>query len=582
MAEDSQQHPDEFGFHDVFIKHLVCPSCNKKLKNPKTLSCLHSFCNECLRNSYQQQQRQQVELDNVDVNDVASNASEQQDDNDDDNEEDQLVESDFQDCQTTIPSDTISDRWSRGHHSNMFRNYFSCPLDDCDTITRVSLDKDVEELSIIEINAPLSNIERTLTLKEDIPKGCVLCEGCELETAIGVCYNKKCNNRPFCGSCLEVHLRENRTEKHCIAYPNPPCCSLEGGNEEDVKQNDLKDWKDLKQGEIFCTDKDHEDCIRNIYCAVHDKVICLRCTALHTHHADCKDRYATDDIYPECCDQTKRLLEQVVGIHGHFKGATATTAAIQKALVMKSENVKESINNRYEDLKMQLQNQRDDLLRNTGRILELKSNELNEHLKMLDQVSAKLAESIDFVTDFIGTAIPSDFMMMKTQINNRLDELLVRYSNYHFTPLENDCIYLKENKHFDMANAIGCVFSTPSSKRFHIRQLTTSPIENQPSYFVVAARDILRTNLSLGAQRPELRVTIRPVGEEEWLHGYITFDRGIGKYVVMVNPNRSGVHEVSIFEPLGPPYDRWLCGGRMIKLNVNSANPLQFFMSFAP
>ncbi len=565
-----------------FKKHLTCLLCDKLFENPKTLFCLHSFCEECLQKVVEEALLRQRVPQRGEEDERLGQEGEANDDNE---ENDLFIDGEFEDYMT-IPASDNSAGLTEGVIDDEDvvlgnnPNYFHCPLEDCDGSTQVPL-TDIGELSIIQVNVPLCNIERTMIIKEDLPKGRVLCESCQERAAIGVCCNLTCNNRPFCGDCLEIHLRERRKEQHCIVYPKPPgsSTSLESSMSEQNEANgkSKKDWEHLKQSDVFCSHDGHGDCLRNIYCRDHDEVICMMCTALHTHHAGCNNRYSTKDIYPECYNTTETTLKRVCELHDNFKGALVTTGAIENALVENVKRVKESVVAKYEELKTELQNQRDELIRKANRVLDLKSRELNDHRNMLTRVSSTFSRSIDFVMDFMATAIPSEFMMLKTQINNWLGELETRYTNYHRTPLENDCIYFKKSN-IDMSNAIGQVYSTPSTKKFHIHPLTPVPTAHHPSYFIVTARDIIRTNVHFLTSLPELRVTIRHLNDAVGIEGFISCDKKNGKYMVTVCPYKSGRHEICIFEPMKPPYDKCFIGGRKIIVNVSNAGLLPFVL----
>ena len=569
MAEpisDAVEEPGIGGL-DSFRRHLICPTCNNLLRQPVTLPCLCSFCRECLIRDHAEQRQRRQEARELEAERQAHGASE------DDEGDEQLVEGDLEDYHT-IPSTQGSVAESITSHRNP--DLFSCPLQNCDGSTTIPLD-DIGQLQNLEINMPLCNIEDTLKLKVDLPEGRVQCGACGIEDAIGVCNNKACRNRPYCGKCLEFHLRDKMNEEHCIVYPDPQ--RIEGicRNLEDVKV----DWEKLQQSDMFCFDEDHRQrkYLRNIYCADHDEVICERCTALDTHHGSCRRRYSTEDVYQEYTRMTKKKIEAVEELHEVFKGAMATTEALKRALEMKVESIKESIHAKYEELEKQLQNERDNLLRQTGRLLELKTKELNDHLEMLERVSQTFTRCTNWVTDFMFTAIPSEFMILKTQINHRLEELTTRYSHYHLPPIENDCIFFERNGNFNMTNSIGRVYSTPSVRNFRIQSLSNDLVAHQPLYFSVITRDIIRTDLIAQSPLPKLCATIRHLDEDQVLEGFVYFDRKNHKYCVSVLPNRSGRHELCIYKPMDPPYDRCLVGGKRFIINVDSARsfPFEFF-----
>ena len=591
---DDQVHSDDFR------GYLNCPSCREIMKAPVSLPCLDSFCMDCLRRKYEAQKQrlqdhrarlQQEEGQRQREEDIETEEEEETSDQD---TAGSVHSSDGSSVRETVLPAAVIDGLQADHYSipssvvvfgqRVVSDRFCCPLEDCDGVTTLSLDND-NELDNLEINYPLQNLERTISLKQDLPLGRVKCDFCS-NTAIGVCYSKDCNNRPFCGDCINFHLRDKK--KHVIAYPDsqeeeeeeeeegegaelrggadhcaPPPQTLphsDGASLEEKQPASNKVWKNLKQGDIFCHIPDHEEYRRCFYCSDHDEVICLACTAANEHHRRCENVGSVNLVYEQKIEETNHKLEEVKRLHLQFEAALVTTKKMKESLDLKVEEIKKSITGRFNVLKQQLECQRDDLLNKCDILRNDKADELDQHLGMLNRVNGTFDRCIRTVTGFKHELIPSEFMILKTQFDRRLDELVTTYSNYHRNSREDDCIFFEENTSFSLSNAIGRVYSTPSVKNFTLHALTNVPIANQPSHFTIVTHDAIRNKIVSYSYMPKLCATIKHIEDSEVMQGYVSKDKRTGRYYVTVIPSRSGRHELSIFQPLKPPYDKCYVG----------------------
>lgn len=566
---------------DTLDEFLICPGCSNSLIKPITLPCLHSFCMNCLQVNHRIQRQRQ--------DDMRARTR---------REEEQLVRStssveEIQSFSITglqadyhdIPSTGIYED-ERGVATDHLPLYFCCPLKNCKGSTAIPL-ANPERLLELEANEPLCNIQYTLSMKRDLPRGRVQCRVCGTRPAIGVCCNKDCNNQPYCGHCLEFHLSDNRA--HHIVYPNPQHPNKdtveegiagESGTDSDHAQVEIANntaqvklkmtFNDLKQYDILCKHDGHERFFRNLYCEDHQKVICLACTASGGNHRRCENIVNTADKYDTCMAATERKLMEMEKLHDYFKAAIKTTEEVKRALEDKVDKVKETIEDKYQMLMEQLTAHKDDLLMKCNTIYQHKTEELEQHLVILNQVAKKCGHSINYTSKIKDWAIASEFMMLRKQIDERLNELTNRYSKYRCETNEDDCIFLEENKEFSTANAIGRVFSTPSVKNFRISAITSLPSARQPFYLSVTIHDSVGNKLLCHSMMPKLRAIIRHVDEEDVIEGYVDRDVNRGCYNVMVYPNGTGLHELCIFQPLNPPYNRYMVGGKKYIINVDA------------
>ena len=537
-------------------EYLICSCCGKEMCSPITLPCLHSFCMDCLRTNHESQRQREEQVRANKWEEERSKHLGQQSVDSSTNAVASFQDFTIKGLQAEYYSIPCSIAIEEGIVFNRDPLFFCCPLKDCDGTTNIPLGN-ISRLNDLTVNVVLSNIEHTLSIKQDLPKGNILCGSCG-RTAIGVCYNKDCNNHPYCSDCLKFHLQDNK--KHKIAYPEPP--STSAITDEDIA------WDDLRQCDILCTLDDHERFFRNLYCEDHDEVVCLACTGNGGKHRRCDQVINTGEVYEESLKATGDRLLQVEKLRDYFQAAVKTTEEVKRALEIKVENIKETITDKYTVLEDQLRAHRDNLLKKCNSVHAHKTEELNQHLEILNRVSATFEHCINFTSRFKQTAIPSEFVMLKGQIDERLDELACKYSDYRCESNEDDCIFLDESNTFDATSAIGRVYSTPSVKNFKISAVTDSPVALQPAYFSVVTHDVIGNELLCHTTMPKLCATIRHVDEEDAVEGYVERDKG--KYFVMVYPSRSGEHELCIYQPMKAPYDKCYVAGKKFVIDVNA------------
>ena len=561
------------GFHlETFRTHLLCPSCKDLLTEPKTLSCLDSFCAGCLLRE-QEEQRHERERELREAEDQERRNLERQVEDGEplDDRDDESIEIGYGDEEI---NESLHSPLTIGSRSSIVDpDSFLCPLPGCNTGTGIPL-HDQQGLKNLPRNHSLVNMRRTLELKEKLPRGEVVCGACEDAAAIAVCNNKECGNRPFCGECLKGHLRDKQNKEHLVVYPNPPDPDPNGGG----SAGQTLDWKRFRQCEWYC----HiHNCLMDVYCEDHDEVICIKCGVFENYHGRCR-KNGTPDIHNGFLEEMERKLDAVKQLHEEFEAAIITSNAVKRALIVKRDTVNELITDRCDSLIQQLQTQRDDLIRRTNRICDLKTRELNEHLAMLNRISGNITRSLIFTERFARTAIPSEFMFLKTQINNRLDDLVNQFRNYNLLPADDDIIYLEKNNSFDLTGAIGRVYSTPCIKKFHIHPRPTRLRAQNPHFFTVTSRDILGTELMQHERLPRLFVTLRPlVDGANPIMGVVDGNHSTGRYAIGVFPHTTGRHELCIYHDFHCPhhnqfncdcnntlYNRHLVGGRKFNVEV--------------
>lgn len=579
---------------DTLDEFLVCPSCDKHLITPYTLPCLHSFCMTCLKANHQSQRRVQEDLLRARDEELSMSGVSTHED---------VQSFSIAGLQANYHCISMDSTYEEERGVATQSRYFRCPLDTCRGLTTIPL-SNPERLKDLEVNEPLCNIQHTLSMKCDLPRGRVKCRSCGTRVAIGVCCNKDCNNQPYCGHCLKFHLSDNRA--HSIVYPDgtapsgaengvggaesrgahedtpKPISSPGSGTgsehahieiEEDtgsVQYRNRGGFSNLKQCDILCKFEGHERFFRNLYCEDHQKVICLACTASGGKHRRCEDIVGTGDKYEEGVATTERKLTEMEKMHDYFKAAIKTTEEVKRALEDKVDKVKESIEDRYNMIIEQLTAHRDDLLSKCDTIYRHKTEELEQHLVILNRVAEKCKHSINYSTKIKDWAIASEFMMLKRQIDRRLNDLTGRYSKYRCETNEDDCIFLEENNDFSTVNAIGRVFSTPSVKNFKISAITPLPTARQSFYLSVTIHDSVGNKLLCHSMMPKLQATIRHVEDDEVTQGYVDRDSSKGCYNVMLYPGRTGHHELCIFQPLNPPYDRYIVGGKKYIIDIEA------------
>ena len=551
-------------------EHIVCKRCNNVCVDPVVLKCLHTYCLKCLpkgQNDNEEEEEQDgegeggegegeegegggeegeegegggeegeegeggvrvvgvvLEEDDGQADSGEGQAQQRQGISRDDEEAEIQSDDDYDDKDyvDVRKKETSVQEESCVPHIVYGNENLSCPH-DCAHDARV------------QVNQPLSYIIRAAKLKEKLPQGEVKCGNCEEDTAKWICNDPKCGNMPLCEICYRAHMRSKQTRDHQVVEVDP---------EKDW-------WKSLNRHTWYCSR--HPDYLVDMYCLHHDIVMCHKCCTIEHRGSSC----TVSDVhesYNGTFDGRLERLQKVEELNDRFKAALHSGETIKRSLDTKRDDVIEIVNDRYQRLIDQLTNERDEAIAKANSICDLKKKEIDDHQETLKRVTETLEESLSFVKDYSEIANPTEYMFLKTQLNQRLDDLHEHYSKFDLSPADDDELLLKLSNE-DLPPMLGEVYSTPCVKMFKYDCHQDSMV------ITVKCCDISGGRVSQPLL-PELKavVTTRNGSIADAIKCKVKPDRSNGQYKISV-PFFRGKGTIHIFQPRPYPHNQYYIQG---------------------
>ena len=546
-------------------KHVVCKQCNKVCVDPVMLPCLHTYCSLCLsaqrRNEDSREERKEVEKgaagegdagggvlqeEQIEVHNEANGEEGNRQHNEEQEieviqrNEDQIIARDNEEeveIQTQCSENDDSDNEVRDKEADVQGKGESCVPHIVYGNENLSCPHDCARNAGVQVNQPLSNIIQAAKLKEKLPQGEIKCENCEINTAYWICNDQKCGNMPLCERCYEQHGIDKRSKHHQVVKIDP---------EKDC-------WRILNRHTWYCSK--HPDYLVDMYCPRHDKVVCHKCCTIDHHSSKCKVK-DVDEFYANSFDERLERLQKVEELNDRFKAALHSGEIIKRSLDTKRDNAIQVVNDRYQHLIDQLTNERDEAIAKANSICDLKKKEIDDHQETLKRVTETLEESLSFIKDYSEIANPTEYMFLKTQLNQRLDDLHKRYSKFDLLPADDDELSLKLSNEDLPCIMLGEVYSTPCVKMFkrdHHQKLNASTV------ITVECRDISGGHVSLRVL-PELKavVTTRNGSIADGIDCEVKPDRSNGRYKISVPPfTKKCERTIHIFQPRPYPHNQY-------------------------
>ena len=552
-------------------EHIVCKRCNNVCVDPVVLKCLHTYCLKCLpkgQNDNEEEEEQDGEGEG------GEGEGEEGEGGGEEGEEGEggvrvvevVLEED--DGQADSGEGQAQQRQgiSRDDEEAEIQSHHS---DDDDDVRKkeASVSEEEEEESCVphivygnenlscphdcardagvQVNQPLSNIIQAAKLKEKLPQGEIKCENCEINTAYWICNDPKCGNMPLCERCYEQHGIDKRSKHHQVVKIDP---------EKDC-------WRILNRHTWYCSK--HPDYLVDMYCPHHDKVICHKCCTIDHHSSKCKVK-DVDEFYTNTFDERLERVRNVEELNDRFKAALHIGETIKRSLDTKRDNAIKVVNDRYQHLIDQLTNERDEAIAKANSICDLKKKEIDDHQETLKRVTETLEESLSFVKDYAEIASKTEFMFLKTQLNQRLDDLHERYSKFDLSPADDDEVSYRSSNETLPPIMLGEVFSTPCVKKFVVKEQVEKLDAN--IVITVECRDIADGHVSLRVL-PELRAVVtKPGGSvSDGRACEVKCDRSNGRYAIVVPPSRDR-KVVHIYHPRPYPHNQYYIKGGPINL----------------
>jgi hypothetical protein len=470
-----------------FREELTCSLCRELFKKPKTLSCLHSFCEKCLSDHIQKRT-----LDN---------------------------ESGIEDNRKRVP----------------------CPL--CKHV-QVLAEPDVKE---VKTNLGYKNMVQHLSLEEGVRGSSQSDDGnaakCDLcikgNKAAAFCTN--CNGR-LCERCRESHQDQKATVSHTLIPLEDLSSSSSSGDEVPLVTHYT--WKCDKHGDIA-------DPLREVvlYCATCDEMICRECSFVQPHGNH--DKFEAKKIIndPEYKPRIEKHEKDVERVEGEFSTFIAEMKDLQERLNTHKDAATKKIDARVKDIHDLLEKDKSALVAKVNQIFAAKNKRLQDQIEELEEIEKTLKGSRKVVNDVMKVGIPAEILFLMETFISRLKSLFDQYDMYDRTPRENDILQFSPNAEFDLSGAIGAVAADPFPEAFTLDGLDSIHfIQGKEAPLTVTCRDIAGTPRPI---KHDIKVELCPPANGDALQGTVEKDVDKGTYKVKLQPNSQGDHELKVSVVVG-------------------------------
>ena len=478
-----------------FREELTCPICQEILKEPKSLPCLHSFCQECL--------------------------------------------------EKYVRLRPLNDEVEEGAPPDV-RDIVPCPK--CKILAQLDpVGGEGEAGSVVaslKTNACLKNLVRHYKIAQEVVAArrtrCGFCSAADNE-AVAFCQTR-CN-RFLCQPCLESHRRMHLSSGHKIV-------SL-----EDVRSNGehspvLQSYRTRKCSEHFVEGRDDPNermTDINIYCFQCRKVICCMC-AITEHQPHNPKKVASiiindPDHRPLIVakiKETERVMhEQLDMSSAKLQGRKFH---IEDAKLNTETNIKKID---FMRLKSELDQGKEFLQRRIENIRQHHLNTLRQQRKALGSKRAAIQRTINFVDRRLNLGSHEDIVHFSKEMNQQVSRLL--WESREDPP---QCAYRRVvnlvHEEQNMAGVMGNVSAEPCIEIFTADEIHNVDFARYKEVeFTVTARDVLRNEAA--ADDDMVLVELQPVGRpaDEIVRAKVTKLRN-GKCLVTLKPQRTGDHTLSI------------------------------------
>ena len=472
-----------------FKQELTCSICKNLFTEPKTLECLHTFCETCLSGHIKKRP----------LDDDAGAA----------------------DVRENVP----------------------CPL--CNHVQ--VLDK--ADVSLVRTNSGYKNMVAHLSLDERVRAGAgsseaegehvAKCDSCD-EGKAAETFCRTCNLR-LCEMCRASHRRERRYRTHDVI----PLEDLSSGSSDSQIVTHYT-WKCDKHGEV---ERHNQLTDVVLYCKPCDEMICRECSIVEPHgnHQKFEAKKIIDE--PEYKPRIKEHEQKVKQVEQKFTCFIAEMKDLQMQLKEHQETAKRQIDTRLRALHEKLETERNELVKKVDVIFDSKNKRLADQIRELEEIEKALKDSRRVVNDTLAVGIPAEILFLMTQYITRLQSLFDQFDTYDRKPRENDILKFDENTEFDLSGAIGTVTADPFPSAFTVESLESVHfIQGVKTSITVTCRDIAGTPRPI---KNDIKVELHPTQHGDVVLGEVNGDVEKGKYTVDLQPIVDGKHELKVTVVVG-------------------------------
>ena len=475
-------------------KFLTCQLCTKLFTEPKTLFCLHTFCEKCL----------------------SAHTDEK-------------------------PADE--------HGGKKVR--VVCPIPTC-KYEQVLDEADKE----VATNSSFKNMVVHLSLEKRVRTGpgppnsesgpADGATGGKEKPAAAKCESCRQDNdaMAFCGTCNR-HLCETCRNYHQIAmdfesHEVKPLKDLHSSSSEDDSQIVTHyTWK-------CCKHKDADQAkgltYVTIYCEECDLMICNKCAIVEPHGNHKKFEASVVIDEQEYKPRIKKQEQNVEQVEAKFTAFTSEMEALQKSLKEHQDDAITQIDKKLKVIHEKLEKEKEVLLEKVDRIFNKKNERLGDQIKELKEIKTRLSDSRKVVNDTLTYGIPAEVLFLMTQLIGRMQRLFDVYDTYDRTPRENDILQFNENTELDLSGALGTVTADPFIQAFTVDALEAMHlIQGKEDSITITCRDII------GTPRPikhDIEVKLCPQPNGNAILGTVVKSVENGIYTVTLTPQVHGDHKL--------------------------------------
>ena len=363
----------------------------------------------------------------------------------------------------------------------------------------------------------------------------VICEECGKEKAVSFCT--VCND-PLCATCDNYHRRSRKTAAHSIVQLGKVDVDSPTVTESEV-------FSGVRHNAWKCEKHAREEV--EVYCKTCDVVTCLRCAiTMHKSH----DYSFADDVIDQYQGKIDELAGQTQKVEQKFEQTIETISATKTRLEETERATAEKICHQYDQIKAELDKQKDALLQTVKQIGDGKKLRLDTQLEELEKVKTKLQASVKFARGTRENCIPIEFLFLQSQIEARLEKLCREFTNHPCEPKDDDVISFTVNEDFEKwireINTIGEVAADPQPDAFTVNDIENVHfITKRKATFTVTCQDSTGNRLAKEHPEIEVRAETRPEEGRDPVQCHVANSQN-GTYTVTVLPQTRGLYQMTV------------------------------------
>ena len=475
-----------------FKEELTCPICQEILKEPKSLPCLHSFCQKCLDDYIRLRPLNNEEGAPPDTRDIVPCPK----------------------CKFQAQLEPVG---GQGEPGNI--------------------------VASLKTNACLKNLVSHYKIAQEVvtERG-TRCDFCSVADNKAVAFCQTQCNQFLCQPCSDSHKRMTISSGHTIVTLEDVRSSGTSENAPPV----LRSYRTRKCSEHFTEGRDNPNermTDINIYCFPCKKVICCMC-AITEHQPHDPKRVASSVINDP---EHRPLLEAKVKETEEVKEKLYTSSVKLHERKFRIEDARQKTETRikevdFEKLKLELERGKEALLLRIKNIHEHHLRNLRLQRKALGDRRAAIKHTIDFIDRRLTLGSPEDIVYFNKEMTQQISRL-VRESQEHPPQHAYKRIIQFVHKEQNMAGVMGNVSAKPIYTADEIHNVDFA--RHREVEFTITARDTLTNEAT--ADVDTLLVELQPVGQpaDQVIRAKVTKLRN-GKCLATLKPQTTGDHTLSI------------------------------------